>query len=223
MAEKPQKPTKQPTNDFGLTDLQWRFVNEFVVDFNGTKAAKRAGIQKSCDVRACQFLRLRKVRDAIQSLLEERNTRWENTHSRVIQEAMALAYSNMLDYAEWSNQGVKLTPSDKLSRAAGASIMSIEQVDTEQGRRIKIKREPKSKAVELLMRNLGILDPVGGEDNNRGVFAKWAEEQRAMANEETEREQLRREIAELKEQLGKLQAERGERNGDSKDGEGDPA
>lgn len=208
MGERPEK----PTNDYGLTDSDWRFVNEYVIDFSPSKAAKRAGMTEATAKRAYLLTRRPEIRKAINDLLEERSALWECTHARVIQEAMSIAFSNIKDFVKWDNQGVRLVPSDKLSRAIAAGILEVKQIDTKDGRQIKIKRETKTKAIELLMRNLGILDPVGGEESNRGIFAKWAEEQRLMALEETEREQLRHQIAELREQLAKLQKERGERN-----------
>ncbi len=212
MSENRESMSKPP----GMTDLQWRFLNEFVIDFNASAAAKRAGIQKNPGKRGWDLAKSVNVRRALKELLEERNELWENSHSRVVQEALNLAMSNVKDFVEWDDRGVTLIASSKLTRDETASIMSVEQIPTEYGTKIKVKREPKSKALELLMRNLGLLDLHPGDESNRGAFAKWAEEQRGMAEEEAEREQLKREIAELREQLGKLREEQKERNDDDR-------
>lgn len=205
MNEIPQK----PTNDQGMTDLEWKFVNEYLIDFNGTAAAKRAGVEKYHSQRASELLKRPRVRELITVLLEERNQRWECTRERVIQELVAVAFSNIKDYCSWSNQGVRLFESDDLTRDQAASIIEVKQTDTERGRHIAIKREPKSKVLELLMKHLGLIDPVG-DDSNRGAFAKWADEQRKLAEEDSERESLQKEIAELREQVAAMKRERRE-------------
>lgn len=58
-----------------LTGLQWAFVNEYLVDFNGTRACERAGYEGNDNVWAVQAyhnLRNHKIRQAIQERLRTR-------------------------------------------------------------------------------------------------------------------------------------------------------
>lgn len=68
-----------------LTGLQWAFVWEYVKDFNGTRAAERAGYEGDDNVLAVQaskLLRIAKVQEAIRDILRTRVMTTEEVLSR---------------------------------------------------------------------------------------------------------------------------------------------
>lgn len=55
-----------------LTDKQKKFCKEYVIDYNGTQAAIRAGYsEKTAKVQACQLLREEKILTTIKNLQKE--------------------------------------------------------------------------------------------------------------------------------------------------------
>lgn len=69
-----------------LTGLQWAFVNEYIIDFNGTQAARRAGYQgddNALAVTASRLLRNAKVADAVRERLHTRAMTADEVLSRL--------------------------------------------------------------------------------------------------------------------------------------------
>jgi phage terminase small subunit len=72
---------------YGLNDLQWRFVNEYLIDMNRTAAYKRAGGKgegNTAYVSASRMYRNAKVSRAIGDALEARERRTQITQDEVL-------------------------------------------------------------------------------------------------------------------------------------------
>ena len=91
-----EKPEKDP-----LTKKQRAFVNEYVKDWNGYQAAKRAEYSDNgdnCYAQACYLLRLPKVQQEIAKIEKGLATRFISDKERILKELSLLAYSDLQDY-----------------------------------------------------------------------------------------------------------------------------
>jgi hypothetical protein len=85
-----------------LTARQERFIEEYPVDLNATRAAIRAGYSpKTAFVTGYQNLQKELVRAAVRRKLEEAARRIGVTTDQVLRELSAIAFSNIGDYLDW--------------------------------------------------------------------------------------------------------------------------
>lgn len=138
---------------------------EYLVDLNATQAAIRAGYSKRT-ARAIGAENLSKpiIRKSINEKIEEILENKTDLTLRTIRELERLGFSNISDFLEYDNDGVKIYPSDTVDTRAVSQIKVTEQVlgskDSEEketlNRTIEFKLHNKEKALELLSRYLGI-------------------------------------------------------------------
>lgn len=161
-----------------LTGKQRLFVDEYLIDFNATRAYKAAGYNvKSDNVAAANAVRL--LRSAnIQAYLAERRKnlqeRTEISQDKVLLELAKIAFSNGSDFAKvvtkpkvrkvWNDekqeyedkeeldQFVELLDTDELPADKKAAIASIK--NTKHG--IAVETCDKVKALELIGRHFGM-------------------------------------------------------------------
>lgn len=133
------------------------FVQEYLIDFNVTRAAKAAGYsEKTAHVTGHYLLKDPKVQAAIQDAMQARIERTQVTQDRVVKELAKLAFSDMRNFARWGPGGVELKDSRTLSDEDSACVAEISQVDTQYGVNLRFKLYDKSKALEMLGRHLGM-------------------------------------------------------------------
>ena len=154
-----------------LTPKQGAFVREYVLDFNGTQAAIRAGYApRSAEVQASRLLRIDKVRDAVKAAVAKAAERAEIDASRVLKEAFRIATSDIRNVL--SDDG-KLKHPHEWGDDIAAAIASVEVVTRPVGSgetaRIeyvhKLKAWDKNSALDKLMRHLGLYN----QDQSNGV------------------------------------------------------
>ena len=151
-----------------LTARQARFVDEYLVDFNATQAAIRAGYTaRSAEVTAAKLLRNAKVQAEISRRQKDLQKRTEVTQERVVRELARVAFSNATnavqvqprtivgaDGKEIVIQTVVLTATAELTDDQRAAISQIKQG----ANGIEIKMYDKLKALELLGRHIGMFN-----------------------------------------------------------------
>ena len=97
-AKKPPK-TKTDINKELNTDLtprQERFIQEYLIDFNGTEAAIRAGYSKNgAAVQASRLLTHAKIKDLLQLSKQAIATRFDITRNGIINELAKIGYLNL--------------------------------------------------------------------------------------------------------------------------------
>ena len=139
-----------------LTPRQKRFVEEYLIDLNASRAARRAGYSpRSADRQAFQQLEKPQVVAAIAAALERRSKKTEITAERVLRELATIAFSDARAlYDEHGN----LRPIHELDDDAAAALAGIDAEETRGGLAVlrKVKRWDKAKALELLGRHLGM-------------------------------------------------------------------
>lgn len=153
-----------------LTPKQAMFVQEYLVDFNATAAAVRAGYSKKTANRiASENLSKPDIQTAIQAAILERSQRIEITQDRVIRELAKVAFADGTTYARVVGGGsrVELTDTDQLTEDQRGAISCIK--DGKYG--IEVNTYDKVRALELLGKHLGVFDsrnggkPQGAENN----------------------------------------------------------
>jgi phage terminase small subunit len=159
-----------------LNDSQIRFCEEYVIDWNGTRAYRVAyGDDKSentIGVSAHQLLRNPKIKEHIESIKNDLSRLSGVTALRNVQELAKIAYSNMMDYKEdWMSEKEFNSLSEK-QRACISEVQYIEKT-TKLGTEkiVKFKLHDKIKAIEVLNKMLGYDAPVK-TDNNSTITIK---------------------------------------------------
>jgi phage terminase small subunit len=140
-----------------MTPKQRRFIEEYLIDLNATRAAVRAGYSEKTAYRiGAELLHKTSVSNVIDAALEERAKRTEVTADRVLKELAVLAFTDFRKAVIWGPDGVTPLPSDELTDEEAAIVAEVSETTTKDGGSIKAKRYDKLKALELLGRHLGM-------------------------------------------------------------------
>lgn len=139
-----------------INEKQQRFVDEYLIDLNGTQAAIRAGYSaKTADVQASRLLGNVKVQQAISERMAERSKRTGINQDRVVLELAKLALVKMTDIVDRQGRIKDGVTDDDL-----ACIESIKYKESESDTGSSVEREvkiaSKIKALELLGKHLGM-------------------------------------------------------------------
>lgn len=160
MPDSTEKPLRK------MTPKQQRFVEEYMVDLNGTQAAIRAGYSaKTANEIGSRLLTNVNVALALQKAMKERQNRTQITADRVLQELARLAFSD-LRRAFNEDGSLKLPQEwddDTAAAMAGVDTQttSVSAGDEEAPLSLttkKIKVFDKGAALTLAMRHLGMLN-----------------------------------------------------------------
>lgn len=143
------------TNKF--TPKQQRFIEEYLVDLNGTQAAIRAGYsEKTACEQAVRLLANVRIQQAIQEAMHKRSERTGITADMVLRELAKIGFSNMRNYAAWGPSYVHLMNSSEISEDDCAAVQEVTQTVTESGVNIKFKLHDKKGSLELIGKHLGM-------------------------------------------------------------------
>jgi phage terminase small subunit len=125
-------PTSRKQKETGLSDKMERFCHEYVLDFNGTQAAIRAGYsKKTAKEQAAQNLTKLNIQNKIKDLINKRSTETEQSGAEVIRRLWELANINISDIMTIDEGGsVQAIPIDKLPPGTGRLISKIKEKRT---------------------------------------------------------------------------------------------
>mgnify|MGYP000920699242 CR=1 FL=1 len=168
-----------------LTAKQIRFVDEYMVDFNATQAAIRAGYSpKTAAAAAARLLRNVNIQAEIARRQKNLQRRTEISQDRVVKELARIAFADASDYAcietyMYENKEGSLTPIQVVS-PKDTGVLSDDQraaiAGIKQGANgIEIKLHDKIKALELLGRHIGMFNDklsLSGTDGGPLTF-RW--------------------------------------------------
>ena len=157
-----------------------QFCQEYIIDFNGTRAATDAGFSKrSAKVTASRLLTKANIQQRISELLKDRSERTRITQDMVLHELKILGCSDIRDYLEITKEfntakGILLLPEGRLRLKmfkemkgdATRAIKSISEHITKDGIQLKFKLHGKTPALELLGKHLGTFTDI----NIKGKF-----------------------------------------------------
>lgn len=139
-----------------LNEKQQQFVDEYLIDLNGTQAAIRAGYSaKTADVQASRLLGNVKVQQAISERMAQRSKRTGVNQDRVVLELAKMALVKMTDIVDRQGRIKDSATDDDL-----ACIESVKYKESESDTGSSVEREvkiaSKIKALELLGKHLGM-------------------------------------------------------------------
>lgn len=154
-----------------LTDMQSRFVSEYLIDLNATQAAIRAGYSgKGANRAASRLLSNVDIQAALQEAKTEREKRTGITQDKVLAELARIGFADIRKAVKWGRapdlpidaEGqpvpypVELVPSDQVDDDTAAAITEVSL--TAQG--VKIKMADKRAALETLLKHMsGVNEP----------------------------------------------------------------
>ncbi len=141
-----------------LSDRQRKFVSEYLIHLNATKAAVRAGYspRSAADIGHALLRRHEAVMSAIRAAMEERERRTQVTADRIVTELARIAFADIRSFADWGPDGVGLRALAELSADDTAAVAEIYGPGAAGGRP-KLKLHDKRAALELLARHLGLV------------------------------------------------------------------
>lgn len=151
-----------------LPPMQDRFVDEWLIDFNGTQAAIRAGYsERSARSIAGRLLTKDNIQAEISRRQKDLQRRTEVTQDRVVKELARIAFANIADYlhvetqtrtkddgTEVTYQTVMFNETQELSADQRAALAVVKQ--SVNG--FELKLHDKIKALELLGRHIGMFN-----------------------------------------------------------------
>lgn len=145
-----------------LTAKQKLFADEYLVDLNATQAAIRAGYSKKTAQRiGSEILSKPLVQAEIQKRQGRIQNKLEITQEKIVRELASIAFANGADFAEVIElgdfQSVKFKGTESMAPEKRAAIASIKS----SANGIEVKTHDKLRAMELLGKFLGFLNPNG--------------------------------------------------------------
>lgn len=139
-----------------MTEKQQRFVDEYMIDLNGTQAAIRAGYSaKTADVQASRLLGNVKVQQTISERMAERSKRIGVNQDRVVLELARVAFAKMTDIVDSEGCIKDSATDDDLACIESVKFKSSES-DTGSSVEREVKIGSKLKALELLGKHMGM-------------------------------------------------------------------
>lgn len=142
------------------TPKREQFCREYIIDFNGSDAAIRAGFSaRTAKQQAYLLLQMPEIQARIAEVQASLAKRTEITQEMVVAEYAKIAFSDMRKFATWGPDGVILVDSDQLSADDAACISEVSQSVTKEGGSIKFKLHDKVKALDSICRTLGFDKP----------------------------------------------------------------
>jgi phage terminase small subunit len=158
----------------GLNERQTAFVREYLTDFNGTKAALRAGYKgPNVAVHACYLLKVPKIMAIVKRVQEEA---WLDTTMGLV-EAKAvvseIARARVADFIDRTSGEIRVHDIPN-NRAVESLTVTETTIGEDSTRRVtKLKLHSPTAAIERLARLSGWEKPAGEEIVD--VFTKLAE------------------------------------------------
>lgn len=140
-----------------LSEQRQRFVDEYLIDLNGTQAAIRAGYSaKTANEQAARLLANVSIQQAISKAMAERSKRTGVNQDRVVLELAKLAFVNANDLIDPKDASIR--PSASEEDLACIQSIKVKQSHSSKGNvtEREIRLNNKMQALELLGKHLGM-------------------------------------------------------------------
>lgn len=139
-----------------MREKQKAFIDEYLIDFNATQAAIRAGYSvDSAGAIGAENLKKPKIKAEIEKRIAERSRRTGITAERVMMEYAKIAFLNPYDLIDFSTGTIKEGASpDDLAAVAGVKVKKIKGETEIEEREIKLAS--KTQALAALYKYLGL-------------------------------------------------------------------
>ncbi len=140
-----------------MNPRQRRFVEEYLVDLNATRAAKRAGYTAgSAKNHGYRLLKNPAVAAAVAKAQGRRAARTQVSADRVVTELAKVAFGDPRRLLSWGPDGVVLRDSSELTEAEAALVSEVSETRTARGGTRKVKLHCKLTALNALGKHLGL-------------------------------------------------------------------
>ncbi len=135
---------------------QAKFVKEYLVDFNATQAAIRAGYSERSSSRiGPELLGKTWISDAVNHGRAVLAKKLDISAERVLNELARVAFSDMRNYVQIGSGGsLRINDPKDLTEDQTAAISEMSETTSEHGGSLKFRLHDKIRALELLGKNL---------------------------------------------------------------------
>lgn len=162
-----------------ISPKQARFVAEYLVDLNASKAAIRAGY--SPKTAGSQAFDLLKKPEIVAEVERQRQIHAEKTGlsvERVLKEAMRLAFFDIRKLVDKDGNPLPLNQLDDDTAAAiqGLDVASVGNAEMGVGQVLKYKIADKNSAIERLFKHLGLFEKDNKQNNPGDAMAAFVAE-----------------------------------------------
>lgn len=138
-----------------MREKQKRFAEEYLMDLNATQAAMRAGYsEKTAYSQGSRLLKHPQVKAYVEEKQKVMQEHLEIRRERVVEEMAKIAFGDIRDLLEWSDEGVSLLPSSRLSDDTAASIAEVKEMASG----VTVKQYDKLRALDLMAKMLGLYE-----------------------------------------------------------------
>lgn len=139
-----------------LSSKQRKFVQEYLIDLNGTQAAIRAGYSfHTANEQAARLLAKVNIQEYLQTLRYEMELQAEVTRERILNELKLMLNARISDYLTFDGKAIKFKSFDDLLDGQIKAIEGIKK--TRNG--IEIKLHGKTWAIDRICKLLGFDEP----------------------------------------------------------------
>ncbi len=158
-------------NRSSLTPKQERFVEEYLVDLNATRAAIRAGYsQRNADKIGPELLGKTRIAAAIVAKRERVSLKAEVSAAEVLRELAVIAFSDVGEVMDFSGVALRLKAANEIPERARRALSSVKVKRYLEGhgddvREVEVtefKFWPKTQALELLGKHLALFATAEG-------------------------------------------------------------
>lgn len=147
-----------------MTEKQERFIDEYIIDFNATRAAIAAGYSsKRANSQGVHLLSIPEIQAEVRRRKAEISAGLRISAERVLWEMAALGFSNIFDYVEVIDGELRLKELPPEKQGAVSSI-KITKNGTE------VKLHDKLKALEFLAKYTGLTEQTSERERYNNFF-----------------------------------------------------
>jgi len=160
-----------------MTPKEDRFVKEYLIDLNATRAARRAGYSaRSARSTGPRLLRRPAVQAALAAARQAHAQRTEVSAERVLTELARIAFATSDEFLDWGPEGVTLRDKTLLNADQHAAIAEISQ----NGRALRLKLHDKMAALDKLVRHLDLFAGMRPGDAEEREYAELSDTERVQ-------------------------------------------
>jgi len=132
-----------------------KFAKEYLLDFNATRAAERAGYSpKTAYAQGHRLLKNAEIKQLLEAEAKRQIEKTDIKIAKVLKELERVAFSDITNCLEFSASGVILKNSNDLGEDITGAISEASQTETKDGGTVKVKMHDKIKALALLTKYL---------------------------------------------------------------------
>lgn len=151
-----KRPVRDENKETRVDDRQLKFCEEYLIDFNATRAATVAGYSpKTARFQASDLLTRPNIQAKIKEIAQKVMEETGDPKKRVILELQMIAFGDMKDFMEWKDGKIEWKDS-KLLGDKTRLVQEIAESYSANGGSRKIKLHDKLKALEMLSKYYGL-------------------------------------------------------------------